>query len=227
MSEKIELPQGWEHAALGTLVKKITNKVMPIELPDLQFVGMDSIATNGLTPHQLYTFSDFKSAANKFEIDQVLYGRMRPYLNKVYKANFTGVCSGEFIVMECLKSIMPDYFKYLLHHRGFVKYANEKTTGDRPRVDATQCRACRIGESGSRICSRFEQCNKFFARKRASPHKMLGQEPLGIGPPCITRGLADDRRSPDPAPLAATPDSLAVRVGVEREFVVLSAEGTT
>lgn len=134
MSENMELPQGWANTTLLQLVEKKTGKVMPAEMPDAKFIGMDSIASNALYPHQLYLFKELKSSANKFDINQILYGRMRPYLNKVFKASFSGVCSGEFIVLESTGSIKPDYLMYLLHHRGFVKYANEKTTGDRPRV---------------------------------------------------------------------------------------------
>jgi len=56
---------------------------------------------------------------------------------------------------------------------------------------------------------------------------MLGQDPFGIGPPCITRGLAEDRHNTDSIPLATAPDRPPVRVGVERELVVFSAERAT
>ena len=40
-----------------------------------------------------------KSGANTFQPFDVLYGRMRSYLNKVYQPDFAGLCSGEFIVI--------------------------------------------------------------------------------------------------------------------------------
>ena len=59
---------------------------------------------------------------------------MRPYLNKVYQAAFQGVCSGEFIVLNCSGALFPDLLKYILHHRDFINFANSKTSGDRPRI---------------------------------------------------------------------------------------------
>jgi type I restriction enzyme S subunit len=71
---------------------------------------------------------------DKVEKGQVLYGRMRPYLNKVYRAEFDGTCSGEFIVLKCFPNFSPDLLTYILHSRNFVRFANHKTSGDRPRI---------------------------------------------------------------------------------------------
>ena len=130
----IGLPENWKVKNLGDLVEKQTIKARPQDFPDAKFIGMDCIEPHTMRPTFLYDFKEFKSAGNYFEAGQVLYGRMRPYLNKVYKADFNGACSGEFIVLECTKSFSPDLLRYILHSRGFVRFVNEKTSGDRPRV---------------------------------------------------------------------------------------------
>lgn len=119
---------------LGDAVVKKTVKTTPQDYPDAKFIGMDCIEPHSLKLSFLHDFRDFKSAGNYFKKEQVLYGRMRPYLNKVYKAEFDGTCSGEFIVLECKDNFNPDYLKYILHSRSFVRFANEKTSGDRPRI---------------------------------------------------------------------------------------------
>lgn len=134
MSEINELPNGWVCFSLGDITTKNTKKATPEQLPDARFVGMDCIEANSLRPHKYYSFKDFKSSGNCFENNQVLYGRMRPYLNKVFLASFEGVCSGEFIVLNCLEAFYPDYLQYILHGREFVRFANSKTSGDRPRI---------------------------------------------------------------------------------------------
>lgn len=134
MERHIELPEGWEVKVLGDVTTKSKAKATPAEYPDLKFIGMDCIEANGLTPTFLYDFREFKSSGNYFKRGQVLYGRMRPYLNKVYQAGFDGACSGEFIVLDCIESLQPDYLKYILHSKEFVRFATAKTSGDRPRV---------------------------------------------------------------------------------------------
>lgn len=136
LKEKVQFSSSnkWSKVVLGDLVKKISIKASPSEFPKAKFIGMDCIEPNTLLPSFLYDFSEFKSAGNQFKSNNVLYGRMRPYLNKVYRAKFDGVCSGEFIVLECSEKIKPDLLAYILHSREFVRFANEKTSGDRPRI---------------------------------------------------------------------------------------------
>ncbi len=129
-----KMPTGWTKTTLGEIVKKVSVKALPTEMPEAKFIGMDCIESNTMKPYMTYQFSQFKSAGNSFKANHVLYGRMRPYLNKVYKAEFDGVCSGEFIIMECLDNFNPELLKYILHQRDFVRFANQKTSGDRPRV---------------------------------------------------------------------------------------------
>lgn len=77
-----ELPAAWKYVTLGELVNKKTLKALPTEFPEAKFIGMDCIPPNTLRPSFLYDFKEFKSAGNYFEKNQVLYGRMRPYLKQ-------------------------------------------------------------------------------------------------------------------------------------------------
>ncbi len=128
------LPDGWRWVKLGDIGLKSSLKVLPTEYPNAKFIGMDCIEPHTLKPSFTYQFNEFKSSGNFFEKGQVLYGRMRPYLNKVYRAEFDGTCSGEFIVLKCLPNFSPDLLTYILHSRNFVRFANHKTSGDRPRI---------------------------------------------------------------------------------------------
>jgi type I restriction enzyme S subunit len=123
---------------LGELVSQISIKLMPDDAPDMPFIGMDCLEKNALKPHFTYKFSEFKSAGNWFNVNHILYGRMRPYLNKVYHAEYEGVASGEFIIMETTKSILPQYLKLILHQQDFVHWSNRQSSGDKPRVKFEQ-----------------------------------------------------------------------------------------
>lgn len=63
-----------------------------------------------------------------------MYGRLRPYLNKVHRAAFEGVASAEFIVFPESPVIDGDFLKFLLHQQAFVDFAMSRVSGDRPRV---------------------------------------------------------------------------------------------
>jgi type I restriction enzyme S subunit len=123
---------------LGDLVFQISNKKMPNEAPEMPFIGMDCLRKNALKPHFTYKFKEFKSAGNWFNTNHVLYGRLRPYLNKVYQAEYEGVASGEFLILETIKSLKPNYLKLILHQQDFVHWSNNQSAGDKPRVKYEQ-----------------------------------------------------------------------------------------
>lgn len=139
-----EIPTGWIETTLGAIVKKESKKAIPTEMPNAIFIGMDCIPPNSMKPAFYYSFGDFKSSGNLFSKDQILYGRMRPYLNKVFKATFDGVCSGEFIVLNSGGTIAPNYLTYILHNNDFVRFATSKTSGDRPRISFDEITDYRI-----------------------------------------------------------------------------------
>ena len=79
-----------------------------------------------------------KSTAFQFQSGDILYGRLRPYLNKVLCAEFTGLCSSEFIVLPPMGTFEPKYLAFYLRTDGFVSFANQLNQGDRPRVSFDQ-----------------------------------------------------------------------------------------
>ncbi len=82
-----------------------------------------------------------RSSAVHFWPGDVLYGRLRPYLNKVYRPEFEGLCSAEFIVFPRSTHLDSRYLQYLLNSSVFVSFASHLNTGDRPRVDFEQLRS--------------------------------------------------------------------------------------
>lgn len=79
-----------------------------------------------------------KSSAVHFQPGDVLYGRLRPYLNKVYRPDFEGLASAEFIVFPNSRHFDSRFLQYFLNSAEFVSFATHLNTGDRPRVDYDQ-----------------------------------------------------------------------------------------
>ncbi|MBK7142268.1 MAG: restriction endonuclease subunit S [bacterium] len=82
--------------------------------------------------------SEMKSSAFHFHPGDVLYGRLRPYLNKVFYATFEGLCSSEFIVLPQSEAHDSRFLAMYLSTDGFVEFANQLNKGDRPRVSWDQ-----------------------------------------------------------------------------------------
>jgi type I restriction enzyme S subunit len=122
--EVMRLPAGWIETTLGSVVARPRSKASPAEHPELRFVGMDHIPANSMTLAGSARFGDMKSNGGLFLEGDVLYGRMRPYLNKVHVAKFSGACSAEFIVFPKSAALDGKFLAYLLHDRKYLNFSS-------------------------------------------------------------------------------------------------------
>ena len=127
-----------EKYPLGEVVKPIRPRVKPADYSDLPFIGMEHIEAHSMKLLGTVPAGTMKSSAVHFKPGDVLYGRLRPYLNKVYRPSFEGLCSAEFIVLPENERIDGAYLKYFLNSSTFARYASHLNAGDRPRVDFDQ-----------------------------------------------------------------------------------------
>ena len=80
---------------------------------------------------------DAAGQAFKYEIDDVLYGRLRPYLNKVIRAEEPGICSTEFHVMRIKDQsvILPEYLATIMRSDLILSQTKHMMTGNtHPRI---------------------------------------------------------------------------------------------
>lgn len=116
----------------------------PVDKPELPFIGMEHVEAHTMKLLGTVAAGSMKSSAVHFKPGDVLYGRLRPYLNKVYRPNFEGLCSAEFIVLPENEKIDGSYLQYFLNSAAFAKFASRLNAGDRPRVDFDQIAPHRI-----------------------------------------------------------------------------------
>jgi type I restriction enzyme, S subunit len=121
--------------SLSTFLTPRRTKLSPQDHPGLPFVGLEHVEAHTMRLLGTVPAEEMKSAGNAFEKGDVLYSRLRPYLNKVWKADRRGICSGEFIVIPGNDKVDPGWLSYRLNSLDFVQFANRLNEGDRPRVD--------------------------------------------------------------------------------------------
>ena len=86
----------------------------------------------------IQTNNEYLSEGIEFKKSNILYGKLRPYLSKVYLAEDEGVAVGDFYVYEINKSlILPEYAKFLMMTTNFTNYAEANSTGAKmPRISS-------------------------------------------------------------------------------------------
>ena len=73
--------------------------------------------------------SDMRSTTSAFRPGDVLYGKLRPYLDKAVLADEAGVCTTELLVLRARTDVDPRFLAAVVHSPGFLEYAVAGTTG--------------------------------------------------------------------------------------------------
>lgn len=130
----IELPSGWSCATLAELTEPRREAVVPSPGEDLPYVGLEHVEPNTTKIIGRGDASVLRSTTLRFRPGDTLYGRLRPYLNKVCAPEFEGLASAEFMVFGPAVAFAPRYLLHFLTQQSFVSFASHVNEGDRPRV---------------------------------------------------------------------------------------------
>lgn len=127
------LPGNWTWQRLGEIYSYGTKqKASPddvaidtwvLELEDVEKV------TSKLLNKVRFSERNFKSTKNIFNTGDVIYGKLRPYLDKVIIADEPGVCTTEMIPIKCHGGCVNKYLRWFLKSPLFVSYADSSTHG--------------------------------------------------------------------------------------------------
>ena len=124
-----EIPEGWAVKKFKYLYALITDK-SDLDLPKIGLENIESETGKFITSN-----TDFEGGGIHFKINDILFGKLRPYLAKVYLAEFEGKAIGDFYVFRCENEIDARYSSNLILSKPFIDLSNSSTFGSKmPRV---------------------------------------------------------------------------------------------
>ena len=130
-----DLPDGWTMARLGELCSLRMESVQPSANPSARYVGLEHIDPGNTRLENWGVASEVTSAKSKFYPADVLFGKLRPYLDKAVLVEFDGICSTDILVFKSSESIAPLFLSHLVHTKGFSEHAIKTTRGvNHPRT---------------------------------------------------------------------------------------------
>lgn len=133
--EKMGLvPKGWTVKKVGEIAERKTDVIDPLKTKDVyDYIGLEHIAPNEFSRIGKGLSNETQALKVIFDKGDLLYGKLRPYLNKVWIADISGVGSTEFIV---LKQNDYTYYLYLnMQMKRFLDFTQSMTAGTQhPRV---------------------------------------------------------------------------------------------
>lgn len=172
-----EIPRTWAWVRLGHVTNfgstdkagQLTDDTWVLDLEDIEK------DTSKLLRRVRFSERHSLSAKNAFQPGDVLYGKLRPYLNKVIVADQAGVCTTEILPFRCFGPHDPRYFQLALQSAYFLNYVNGKSYGMKmPRLGTDDGRAALVPlpplAEQHRIVARVEElmglCDELETRGR-------------------------------------------------------------
>lgn len=128
-----EVPENWVWVRLGAVCYASKEKSNDFS-NEIKYIGLEHLEKDkGIVGFS--SADKVKSTKNAFQEGQILYGRLRPYLNKHDIASFSGVCSTDILVLEAsvlVANVLVDKFFNLPF---FIEYVVANSKGiNLPRV---------------------------------------------------------------------------------------------
>lgn len=128
-----EIPEHWKIKKLKYACTTRKEKYSS-ELGKLDYFGLENIVSES---------GEYITTSNEYDLEQsqlcmendVVFGKLRPYLAKVYLVDKDRCCSSEFAVFTNFEGIAL-YYKYLFLSYGFIKIVDASTYGTKmPRAN--------------------------------------------------------------------------------------------
>ena len=185
-----EIPEHW-----GTRRAKYLLKLLTESTKRTRKIGLENIESN--TGKLILTESIFDGDGVDFDCGDILYGKLRPYLNKVWLAEFDGNAVGDFYVYRAINDYLNSFAKYLLLSSCFVGISNASTYGAKmPRVSSQFIHSLHfplppLSEQRSIVSFLDAKCGKIdeWVTKKQKEVEHLQEMKQRVIADAVTRGL--------------------------------------
>ncbi|HGO3198674.1 TPA: restriction endonuclease subunit S [Staphylococcus aureus] len=156
-------------------------------------IELDCIEQNTGRLIKIYNSKEFSSQKNKFNPQNVLYGKLRPYLNKYYFTKKSGVCSSEIWVLKSTKEdkLLNLFLYYFIQTKRYSDVASKSAGSKMLRADwglienirvyfPELCEQQKIGEFFSKLDRQIEleeqKLELLQQQKKCYMQKIFSQE---------------------------------------------------
>jgi type I restriction enzyme S subunit len=126
----------WETTTIGNISDFVSVRKSPEQLSaDSIYVGLEHLEPNNTSIDNFDAVSKVTSSLTPFDVGDVLFGRLRPYLHKVAIAEMFGFCSPEILVLRANPKVLPQMLLLFCDADSTIKICVERSAGTRmPRT---------------------------------------------------------------------------------------------
>ncbi len=118
-----------ETMRLSDLCDFVGVQVDPANHADGVYVGLEHVSSGRFVRTGEGKASDVLSGKYLFQAGDILYGKLRPYLDKAVLATDSGICTTELLVLRPKEGVDPRFLVGVVHAPSFIEHAVAGTTG--------------------------------------------------------------------------------------------------
>jgi len=189
------IPDNWDFKKIKYLIKHISISTY-IKEEDETYIALENIEswTGKIILNE--ALGGFESTAKKFTENDILFGKLRPYLAKVVMPDFKGVCVSEILVLRPI-SIIREFLYYILLNPNFIDFVSQTAEGTKmPRTSWAK-----IGELKFPLPTKRDQLTivqflhyktseiDSFIASRQNQIELLKVQKAGIINKAVTKGI--------------------------------------
>ena len=133
----------WAYVYVGEVFERHKKAVIPSTISGpVDYVGLANISQNtGQIVGQTTTINpaSIKSTKSVFESNQILFGKLRPNLNKVWLSDRSGICSTDiYVINSDYDRVEPTFYSFIFRSRRFNDLVMREVKGAQlPRIGWT------------------------------------------------------------------------------------------
>lgn len=147
--DPVENEKGWEVKKMGDVAPAVEYKGKHPQIANKYWLlNLDKVEaqTGRILSIDYYDYEEIGNSVVSFDKTNVLYSKLRPYLNKVVVPTQIGYATSELVPLQPNASLLDrQYIAYMLRSKLFVDYISGKVAGAKmPRVTMSVFREFRV-----------------------------------------------------------------------------------
>lgn len=165
----------WPSVKLNSVALLDRDSVHPNDTDEnTPYIGLEHVDSDGqLKCAETVSSAGLKSNKFRFSTEHVLFGKLRPYLRKIARPDFSGVCSTDIIPLRPVAKLDRDYLYHYLRTPAVVDFATSRCSGaNLPRLSPRQLAAFQIPlpplAEQKRIAGILDAADALRAKRRES-----------------------------------------------------------
>lgn len=165
----------WQSVKLESVAQLDRDSVHPNDADaNTPYIGLEHIGSDGqLDSIETVSSAELKSNKFRFSTEHVLFGKLRPYLCKIARPDFSGVCSTDIIPLRPSTKLDRNYLYHFLRTPAMVDFATSRCSGaNLPRLSPKQLAAFQIPlpplAEQKRIAGILDAADALRAKRRES-----------------------------------------------------------